>query len=68
MYRQIAAILRQRIDQGIYAPNDPIPSETDLCEEFSVSRKTARAAVRLLTEAGVTIPAPGKGVYVRPPT
>lgn len=66
MYKQIANILRERIEAGAYPPDEPIPSETALMAEFEVGRKTVRSAVRLLTEAGLTIAAPGKGVYVRP--
>lgn len=66
IYKQIAAEIKRRIDAGDYAPNRPIPSESALCDEFGVSRKTARAAVQLLNEAGITVPIHGRGVYVQP--
>ncbi|MGI5418640.1 GntR family transcriptional regulator [Actinomadura luteofluorescens] len=64
IYQQIAAVIRERIDAGQYEPNRPIPSETALCDEFEVSRKTAREAVRALREAGLVRTVRGKGTYV----
>ncbi|WP_433465687.1 GntR family transcriptional regulator [Spirillospora sp. CA-128828] len=64
IYQQIAAVIRGRIEAGVYSPNRPIPSETALCEEFDVSRKTAREAVRALREAGLVQTVRGKGSYV----
>jgi GntR family transcriptional regulator len=64
IYQQIAAEIRARIEAGTYEPNRPIPSEAALCEEFDVSRKTAREAVRALREEGLVRTVRGKGTYV----
>ena len=64
IYRQIAAVIAARIQAGQYAPNRPIPSEAALSEEFGVSRKTAREAVRALREDGLVRTVRGKGTYV----
>lgn len=51
LWRQIADELRSRIDAGRYV--DAFPGELEVADEFSVSRGTARAALRPLREAGV---------------
>ncbi|HJE61766.1 MAG TPA: GntR family transcriptional regulator [Nocardiopsis listeri] len=63
MYRQIARALSDRVNDGTYAANRVMPSESDVCEEFNVSRRTARSAYALLAEQGVVTRVPGKGTY-----
>lgn len=67
LYLQIAAVLGRRIDDGTYQPNRAIPSQAAICAEFGVSRKTAIAAVRVLTEQGRVFPVRARGVFVTPP-
>jgi GntR family transcriptional regulator len=67
IYQQIADVIAARIAGDAYAPNRPIPSEAGLCVEFSVSRKTARAATRELVARGLVRTVRGKGSYVLPP-
>lgn len=57
-WRQMADELRYRIDAGQY--EDGFPGELDLAAEFSVSRGTARAALRPLREAGLISASPGR--------
>ena len=58
-YRQIAAILRRRIESGQYPPDTRIPTESELMEAFEVARTTARRAIAALREEGLiyTVPA-----------
>jgi GntR family transcriptional regulator len=65
-YRQIAAILRGRIESGELEANRPIPSETQIEAEFGVARATARRAVAVLRDAGLIVTVPGMGSYVKP--
>jgi GntR family transcriptional regulator len=65
-YRQIAEIIRQRIERGDLVPNRPIPSEVQIEQEFGVARATARKAVALLREWGLVTTVPGLGSYVLP--
>jgi len=64
-YRQIAAIIRERIESGELEPNRPIPSEVQIENEFGVARATARRAVALLRDEGLIVTVPGMGSYVK---
>lgn len=57
-WRQMADELRDRIRAGQY--ENGFPGELDLAAEFSVSRGTARAALRPLREAGLISASPGR--------
>ncbi|MEQ4208435.1 winged helix-turn-helix domain-containing protein [Actinopolymorpha sp. B17G11] len=63
-YRQLASILRARIDRGDYRPGRAIPSEARLVQEFGLARDTVRKAVRLLADDGLVIIVPQRGVFV----
>ena len=63
-YRQIAAILRRRIEAGEYAPDTRIPTESELVEAFEVARTTARRAVEVLRNDGLVYTVPQRGTYV----
>jgi len=63
-YRQIAGILRRRIEDGKYRPDTRIPTESELVEEFEVARTTARRAVSVLRDEGLIYTVPNRGSYV----
>jgi GntR family transcriptional regulator len=64
-YRQVAAILRERIDAGRYTPGTRLPSINDLVQEFGVARTTAGKALRLLVSDGLAEISQGMGFYVK---
>lgn len=64
LYHQIAAVFRQRIEDGIWSPGDRLPSLDSLMQEFSVARVTIREAMKLLREEGLLLPERGRGTVV----
>lgn len=66
-YRQVAAILAQRIRAGVLKADRPIPSEEQIRQEFGVARGTARLAVKVLREQGLVRTVMGKGTFVLAP-
>jgi GntR family transcriptional regulator len=64
VYQQIADDLRERIRQGVYSPGSKLPSETELVDEFNVTRVTVRRGLAVLEQEGLTESVRGKGVFV----
>jgi GntR family transcriptional regulator len=64
MYRYIADDLRSKIKDGRLAPNDKLPTEGELSEQYEASRNTVREAIRRLTDEGLLESRPGQGTFV----
>ena len=64
VYRQVAAILRARIESGELAPRDMLPSESYLQQRYGISRGTARRAVEALRDEGAVYTVPQRGTFV----
>lgn len=67
LYMQIADILRNRILQSEYKPNQQMPSESELMSAFDVSRITVRQALGNLQNEGLIFRIHGKGTFVSRP-
>ena len=65
-YYEIEQALRARI--AVLDPGDVLPSDSALCEEFGVSRMTARQAVQVLTQEGLVERIRGRGTFVAEPS
>ncbi len=52
-YLQIAGELKRAIADGTYPIGARLPTELEMCEQFGISRFTAREAVRVLSVAGL---------------
>src|SRR3984957_15791280 len=68
-YAQIAAELRDQIEQGTLAPGDRVPSTREITQRWGVAMATASKALAALRREGLVHPIPGAGTIVgdRPP-
>lgn len=66
LWGQLAAILLDRITSGELEPRQVLPSESQLQQEYGVSRGTVRRAVKALGEQGWTVTLQGRGTFVAP--
>lgn len=62
-WRQVLAILQERLDNGTYPPGSRLPSIVDLSHEFGVALTTVRKALDSLKADGRLVTNP-TGTYV----
>lgn len=67
LYHQLKEIIREKIDSGKWTPGDRIPSENELCNEYNISRNTAKKALEDLVQEGLLNRVQGKGTFVSKP-
>jgi GntR family transcriptional regulator len=67
LYVQMRELLRERIRQGDWSPDEPMPTEEVLGAHFGVSRNTVRQALADLVREGLITRRAGKGSFVRQP-
>jgi GntR family transcriptional regulator len=65
LYRQLDAILRDQIAGGQMQPGDRLPTETELCAQYGVSRATVRQALEALEADGLIERTAGRGTFLR---
>ncbi len=68
LYKQIAQALRALVTEGVLAPDDPLPTEKEICRALGVGRSTVRAALSSLVDEGMVTRRAGKGTFVAPAT
>jgi len=64
LYHRVYAVMRERIVNGYYPEDVPIPGEAELSENFSVSRITIRKAMEMLAAEGLITRMRGRGTFV----
>lgn len=65
LYRQLAAILKRHIEQGVVQPGDLLPSEPRLGQQYGIGTLTVRQAMRILRGEGLVETEQGVGNRVR---
>ncbi len=63
-YGDIVRYAEKLITDGTLKSGDKMPSENELCAQFSVSRETVRKAIGILEEQGLIRRVRGSGTYV----
>ncbi|HSK96593.1 MAG TPA: UTRA domain-containing protein [Euzebyales bacterium] len=64
LYHQLERILRSDIESGAYRAGDLLPSESEICERYDVSRSVVRQTLANLAHAGVVHTERGRGSFV----
>lgn len=65
LHEQVRSVLTHEIESGLYDDKGRLPTETELCERFSVSRITVRRAVGELESDGLVQRKQGQGTFIR---
>jgi GntR family transcriptional regulator len=66
LYARLKIAVRQMIAAGM-KPGDQLPTESQLCDTYGVSRITVREAMQVLEAEGVIVRRQGKGTFVADP-
>ena len=64
LYQQLAADLKERIEQGVYLVGDKLPAERFIADEKNVSRTVVREAIIMLEVEGYVEVRKGSGIHV----
>lgn len=67
-YQQLYDILRRQITSGHWKPGDRLPSESELIDQYEVSRIVVRQAFDMLVNEGWVYRRRGRGTFVTIPT
>jgi GntR family transcriptional regulator len=68
LYHQLYEILRGGILGGQWQPGDMLPPESELIEQYEVSRTTVRQVLDMLVNEGLIYRQRGRGTFVAHPT
>lgn len=67
LYYQLVSIIKRNIAVGIIKQGDLLPTESEFCETFNISRSTVRQAIGELESEGLAVRRRGKGTYISKP-
>lgn len=65
VYKQLADLIRQRIQSGEFGAGDRLPSTKQFSEEFKVNHLTTRQALKVLERESLISMHAGRGTFVR---
>lgn len=65
LYKQVEALLREKIDSQEYLPGQKIPSERLLAQHYKVNRMTVKRAIDSLVTDNLLTREQGKGTFVK---
>ena len=63
-YVQLADLIRQRVEKGVWPSGTVLPSIDVLMRQFDVARVTVRQAIGVLADEGLLSPQRGRGTFV----
>ena len=63
LHHQVYMVLRRRLLEGEYPPNEPLPGEHRLADEFKVSRVTIRRTLDRLDKEAMVLRRHGSGTF-----
>lgn len=66
-HKKVSDWLRDQIQSKFFAIDEKLPSESDLCSKFEISRLTVRRALQTLEAEGFIYKRQGLGSFVSPP-
>ena len=64
IYYQLKILLMKQIEIGELRPGDQVPTETELCERYDISRTPVRQALLELVRDGMLTRRAGRGTFV----
>lgn len=65
LYHKVYLLLRQRLLDGVYDTEAPLPGENALAQEYDVSRLTVRRALAALATEGLISRRQGRGTFAQ---
>ena len=67
LYSQLVSIIKRNISARTLMPGALLPSESEFCRTFDVSRSTVRQAIGALESEGLVVRKQGRGTFVAEP-
>ena len=67
LYSQIVNIVKRNLSAGTLTAGELLPSETELCRAYNVSRSTVRQAIGILESEGLVVRKQGRGTFAAAP-
>lgn len=65
LYHQLKQQIQERLSAGEFEPGLPLPTESELIDQYAVSRITVRRAMSELEQSGQIYRVSGKGTFVK---